>query len=292
MSGRPDLIVVGDVMVDVSVNAGALATGGDIHGEVRLRPGGAGANAAVWAASQGSRVSLYGRVGGDLPGRFLKEALATRGVDERLTVDPDARTGAMLIVHEAAERSMVADRGANATLSPGDLPAHLEAGAVLVSGYLLFHPGSEPAARAALERADAPVVAVDGASWPLLDAYGARRFLEATANATLLLVNEREADVLTRKGQVTLEDHFARVCRKRGAEGAMLASGGKALVAWPDPVEHPVDPTGAGDAFDGVLLAALASGASDEEALRRACDAGRAVVMSPDAWPAVAERRS
>jgi sugar/nucleoside kinase (ribokinase family) len=292
VSNWPDLIVVGDVMVDVSVEAGRLATGGDVHGEVRLRPGGAGANAAVWAACHGARVRLYGRVGEDLPGRLLAEAVAARGVEGRLTVDPAARTGAMLVVHQAGERSMVADRGANATLSPDDLPDRLEAGAVLVSGYLLFHPGSEPAARAALERADAPLVAVDAASWPLLEAFGVERFLQATAGANVLLANEREAEVLSQDDRMLLEDRFARVCRKRGAEGAVLASRGKTLSARPDPVARPLDPTGAGDAFDGVLLAALVKGAGDEEALRRACDAGRAVVMNAETWPAIVERGS
>jgi sugar/nucleoside kinase (ribokinase family) len=285
VTDRPDLIVVGDVMVDVSVEAGALATGGDVHGEVRLRPGGAGANAAVWAAHEGARVRLYGRVGSDLPGRVLADALAIRGVEARLAVDRHVKTGAMLVVREGGERSMVADRGANACLSLADLPDRLEAGAVLVSAYLLFDPGSEPAALAALERAESPLVAVDAASWPLLESYGPERFLQAVARASMLLVNEREADVLSQGGQVPLEGRFAQVCRKRGDKGAVLASGGSARVVTTDPVERPVDPTGAGDAFDGVLLAALAHGATAEEALHRACRAGRAVVTSGESWP-------
>ena len=289
MGERPDLIVVGDVMVDVSVEAGALAVGGDVHGEVRIRPGGAGANAAVWAACQGARVQLFGRLGPDLPGRFLAEAVAARGVDARLAIDPGARTGAMLVVRDATERSMVADRGANATLSPDDLPERLDAGAVLLSGYLLFHRGSEPAARAALARAGAPLVAVDAASWPLLEGYGPRRFLEAVADANVLLVNQREADVLTQGGRVRLEKFFEKVCWKRGADGATLLSSGRTVSARPDPVDHPVDPTGAGDAFDGVLLAALARGATEDDALRLASDAGRAVTMSLETWPKEAE---
>jgi len=290
VNDRPDLIVVGDVMVDVSVDAGALAAGGDVHGEVRLRPGGAGANAAVWAACEGARVRLYGRVGDDLPGRFLAEEVAARGVDPRLGVDTESRTGAMLVVRHGGERSMVADRGANSMLSPDDLPARLEADAVFVSGYLLFHPGSEAAALAALDRAEAPLVAVDAASWPLLESHGAERFLEQIAKANVLLLNEREAEVLATGGRASLEDRFARVCRKRGAEGAVLSSEGRSSIARSDPVDRPVDPTGAGDAFDGVLLCALAGGATDEEALRRACRAGRAVVMSAETWPPVGRR--
>src|SRR5947208_1712442 len=109
-------------MVDVSVESGVLALGGDVHGEVRLRAGGAGSNAAVWASAAGAGVRLHGRVGDDLFGRAVCEALIGRGVEPVLAFDSEAPTGAMLVVHEVGERSMVADRGANARLAPVDLP--------------------------------------------------------------------------------------------------------------------------------------------------------------------------
>src|SRR3989442_2954860 len=146
---KQDLIVVGDVMADVSVASGALAPGGDVHGEVRIRPGGGGANAAVWAAHADANVVLYGCVGDDLIGRTLSLALHERGVSASLAIRADARTGAMLVVRLSGERSMVADRGANAHLIAEDLPDRLPAGAVLLSGYLLYDPRSEPAAVAA-----------------------------------------------------------------------------------------------------------------------------------------------
>ncbi len=285
MTDRPDLIVVGDVMVDVSVEAGSLATGGDVHGEVRLRPGGTGANAAVWAAHEGAWVRLYGRVGDDLPGRLLQEELAARDVDARLSVDGDEKTGAMLVVRDREDRSMVADRGANARLSPGDLPERLKAGAVLVAGYVLFHPGSEPAARAALDRADAPLVAVDAASWPLLEDYGVDRFLDAISVANVLLANEREAHSLGTGSATRLNEGFRYVCRKLGPMGAELWSTDGTEVVPGRPLYEPVDPTGAGDAFDGVFLAALVRGASPAEALRHGCEAGRSVAMSGETWP-------
>ena len=46
-SGPADLIVVGDLLADVVVDAGTLVRGGDVHGTVRVRPAGSGANAAV-----------------------------------------------------------------------------------------------------------------------------------------------------------------------------------------------------------------------------------------------------
>ncbi len=283
-----DLAVVGDVMIDVSVETSALATGGDVHGRVLVRPGGSAANAAVWAAAARASVRVHGRVGGDLTGRLVQEALASHGVETVLAVDPSAPTGSMLVVHEAGERSMVADRGANARLSPGDLPDRIEAGAVLVSGYLLLDEASSPAARAALDRARARFLAVDAASWPLLREFGTTRFFAATERATVLLANEQEAEVLCgRRGEDAAEalaQRYPVVCVKMGSRGAALSWESLLIRYEGDPV-HEVDPTGAGDAFDGVLLAALSMGGSPGEALRSACAAGARVAAGPGLWP-------
>lgn len=285
---RPDVIAVGDVMLDVAVDAEELARGGDVHGEVVVRPGGSASNAAVWAAAEGATVRLHGRVGNDLAGRLLRESLEERGVEAALAVDPDARTGAVMVAREAWERSMVADRGANARLSPQDLPDVLEAGAVLVSGYLLFHPGSEAAGRAALERARARHVAVDAASWPLLRDLGPGRFLDAVAPSTVLLLNGKEAETLAgpdpEAAAAKLAERFDLVAVKLGSQGVVVATSDGVRRYPVEPVEE-ADPTGAGDAFDGVLLAALSRGSSLEDAVGRACAAGALVAASDSSWP-------
>lgn len=275
-------------MLDVSVESTALARGGDVHGEVRVRPGGSAANAAVWAAAEGGSVRLHGRVGADLAGRLVSESLAHRGVDAALAVDPETPTGTMLIVREAGDRSMVADRGANALLSPDDIPEPLEARAVLVSGYILLHHGSEAAALAALERARAGFVALDAASWPLVARYGVGRFFEVTSGVTVLFANDREAETLTgatgEKAAAMLAERYPMACVKLGARGAILAEGGR-LHHEPAVAVDEADPTGAGDAFDGAFLVALARGASPTEAIGAACLAGARAAALPDPWP-------
>jgi sugar/nucleoside kinase (ribokinase family) len=285
---RPDVIAVGDVMLDVAVDAEELARGGDVHGDVVVRPGGSASNAAVWAAAEGAKVRLHGRVGDDLAGRLLRESLEEHGVEAALAVDPDVRTGAVMVARETWERSMVADRGANARLSPDDLPDVLKAGAVLVSGYLLFHPGSEAAGRAALERARAEHVAVDAASWPLLRDLGPGRFLQAAGPASVLLLNGKEAETLAgpdpEAAAAKLAERFALVAVKLGSQGVVVAAAGGVRRYPVEPVEE-ADPTGAGDAFDGVLLAALTLGAPLEEAVGRASAAGARVAASDSSWP-------
>lgn len=286
-----DLVCVGDVMLDIRVDAGAMRRGGDVHGRVLLQPGGTSANAAVWGAWAGATSRVLGRIGDDLQGRTLRGALEERGVDAALTVDPDAPTGTMLVVHERGERSMVADRGANARLEDGDLPPAIEAGAVLVSGYLLLQEPGHTAGIAALERARTPLLAVEASSWPLVEAFGAERYLEATAaaNANVVLANEREAEVLTggrtdADAAAALGERFEVAAVKLAARGAALCVRGEVVVAEAEPVEE-VDPTGAGDAFDGVLLAMLVAGATPARALARACGAGALVAADAAAWP-------
>ena len=284
----PDLVVIGDALLDVVADAAALLEGGDVRGSVRVRPGGQGANVAAWAASEGLRVRLHASVGDDAAGRLVRDALEERGVEAALTVDPSAPTGTLLVLVREGERSMVADRGAAARLAPADLPETIEAAAVLVSGYLLFDPGSEEAGRAALERARAPHVAVEASTWPLLEAYGADQFLETTSAATVLLTNEREAEVLTGapgdEAAAKLAARYGIAVVKLGARGAALASADVVLRS-PAKEVAAVDPTGAGDAFDAAFLATLVRRRSLGRALDHAITTGAWVVSRKEAWP-------
>lgn len=283
---------MGDVMVDVHVQAPALKHGGDVHGRVRLQPAGTSANAAVWAAWDGADVRVHGGVGDDLVGRLLRDALATQGVDPALTMESDAPSGTMLVVVEAGERSMVADRGANALFTPDDLPLSLDAGAVLVSGYLLLQESTTPAGMAAVDRASATFVGVEASSWPLVEGFGAARFLTetTTAGANVILANEREAEVLVglsgSDAARALGERYRVACVKLGEKGAAMSFEGSLVDVAPEPIVE-VDATGAGDAFDGVLLAALARGADARDALERACRAGAMVAASEDTWPVI-----
>jgi sugar/nucleoside kinase (ribokinase family) len=283
-----DVTCVGDLMLDVSAQSRSLARGGDVHGRVRLRPGGSAANAAVWAASTGAEARVVGRVGEDTAGRIVRESLTERGVDAVVSVDPTAPTGTMLVVNVPEERSMVADRGANATFRPEHLPPTLDARAVLVSGYLLLQRETHATARAALERATAQFVAIDAGSWPLVESVGGDRFFAWTREANVLFANEREAEALCGEpgedAAEALAHRYPVVCVKLGAGGAVMSWEGLLIRFSTDPLEG-VDPTGAGDAFDGALLASLTQRRSPGEALRVACAAGAVVASSRDTWP-------
>ena len=283
----PDVVTVGDIMVDARVPAEA-AGGAHVVGKVRLHAGGSAANAAVWAAATGAAAGVVGRVGDDFAGRALRRELEARGVDAHLAVDSYLPTGCVL---QLGERT-IAERGANARLEPGDLPSPLEAGAVLVSGYILLHDDSATAALEALERARSEWIAVDAASARLLERYGPKRFLDATRPATVLLLNADEALALTDSEPVTaaqaLAGLYRLVCVKRGRDGAVACFHGTLQHADAPPTAL-VDDSGSGDAFAGALLAALAGGASVGAALEAACRAGAAAAGSDGLWPSSSE---
>jgi sugar/nucleoside kinase (ribokinase family) len=282
-----DVACVGDVMLDVHVASGALARGGDVHGRVALRPGGTSANAAVWAAWSGASSGVVAAVGDDVVGRLCREAVAERGVDVGGIVRRALATGVMIVMTEAGERSMIADRGANAALEPDDVRA-VEASAVLVSGYLFLQEPGHEIALAALDAARTDLLAIEAASWPLIDAFGADRFFEETSRCDVVFANDREAEALVGRtggdAARVLGERYRFAAVKRGGRGAVLVAEGELLAADAEAVEER-ESTGAGDAFDGVLLAELVRGRAPREALARATHAGALVAASSQTWP-------
>jgi sugar/nucleoside kinase (ribokinase family) len=130
---------------------------------------------------------------------------------------------------------------------------------------------------------------VDAASWPLVREFGRKRFFDRTRAASLLFANELEANMLGagvgEDAALRLREQYSSVCVKLGSGGAALSTG-KARTKRIRPSRLSTgDPTGAGDAFDGVFLAAIALGASMDEALERACEAGSRVADTFEVWP-------
>ena len=271
-----DLIAVGDVMLDGTLPA--PVAGSRVHGRIELRAGGSAANAAHAAARLEARAAVIGRIGADAAGRLVADSLAADGVEALLAVDADAPTGCVVVV---GGTSIVADPGASARLTPDDLPATLEAGAVLVSGYTLLQRGPEPAARAAVERARTEWLAVDVGSARLVTAFGIDRFLEATSTVGVLLANAEEARALTgldaEAAALELARYYDVVCVKLGNAGALAARGEDVVHAAVQPIERD-DTLGAGDAFAGGFLVSLASGADLPSALRAGCDVAAVVL--------------
>ncbi|MFZ3496815.1 carbohydrate kinase family protein [Streptomyces sp. 5.8] len=295
-AGPGALLVVGDVVTDVvAVHAEPLAPGTDTPARIRTLPGGAGANAACWAAQAGApEVRLLARVGADSAG-WHERALLDAGVRPRLVVDPAEPTGTVVaLVGADAERTFLTDSGASLRLSPADWePGLLDGVAHLhLSGYLFFADASRELALAALRdaRARNVPVSVDPASAGFLAALGPERFLAAAAGAGVLLPNEDEALLLAGAhvrpaGAAAVARAAAELSRRvplvvvtRGGAGALIAEDGRVTAEVAAESAEAVDSTGAGDAFTGAFLAARLAGAGSAWAAGAGCRAAALAV--------------
>jgi ribokinase len=236
------LVTVGDVMLDVIADR-LPGAGQRAHGSVELRAGGSAVNAALAARELGAEAQVIGRVGDDPAGELIAATLAEHGVDVRLARDHDLPTGTAIALGDA----VVADRGANARLSPDDLPS-LRGDALLVSGFALFQEGSREAAEAALARFGGKWTAVDLAS---------PRLARLDFDARVVFATQAEAQAVP-----GLEERFELVCLKDnyGIERST--------------------PFGAGDTFAAAFLVALADGADVEAARESAREAAARAASS------------
>ncbi|MFF7077254.1 carbohydrate kinase family protein [Streptomyces lavendulae] len=286
------LVVVGDVVTDVvAIHPEPLAPATDTAARIRTLPGGAGANAACWAARAGTaEVRLLARVGAE-SARWHERALVDAGVRPRLVVDPAEPTGTVVaLVGKDAERTFLTDSGASLRLSPADwAPALLDGAAHLhLSGYLFFADSSRELALVALRaaRTRGVPVSVDPASAGFLAALGPERFLAAVAGVGALLPNEDEALLLAGlpepAGVARAAEELSRrvplVVVTRGTGGALVAEAGRITAEVPAEPAEAVDTTGAGDAFTGAFLAARLTGATPPEAARAGCRAAAEAV--------------
>ena len=118
------ILVVGSLNADLVARAPRFPQPGEtISGEdLRVIPGGKGANQAVAAARLGANVSILGRVGNDNFGDFLLENLKQNRVDSSLVQRDDSSTGtAIIIVDSNGQNSIVLSAGANGNVSIADV---------------------------------------------------------------------------------------------------------------------------------------------------------------------------
>jgi sugar/nucleoside kinase (ribokinase family) len=248
-------------MVDVVVSG----RGHDARASVQ--PGGSAAIAAAWAATEGATSVVVGRVGDDFAGRALVAALEDRGVECLVRIDEVAPTGTFLEI----DGEIRADAGANAHASTADLPDHLAADALLVSGYL-----PRQLVATALARSEAGWTAL--APGPLDEVPG---------GADAIFVDEDEARRLTgvapAEAARRLGERFRLACVTSGPHGAVASLGGEVASAGGRVAASP-QAIGAGDAFAAGVLVALAQGSALQDALEAGCALGARAATS-GSWP-------
>ena len=289
------VLVVGDVVDDIVVRPlGVVTAASDTNAEIRVHPGGSAANVAAWLGWLGADVAFAGCAGAGASTRH-GDALRRHGVDAHVAEVPTSVTATIVLVLDGdGERTMFVDRGANAALSPDQVPAALwdDVGWLHLTGYSFFDDAVRPTALRLLAEARLRRVgiSVDPSSVGFLDVCGPRSFLKWTAGCDLLLANEAEGRLLT--GEVdagraadVLTATYRAVVVTLGARGALARRADGA--GWDvEAVEtEVVDTTGAGDAFCAGYLAGCQRGDSPQRCLDLGARTAAMAVASVGARP-------
>jgi len=312
------VIVVGSINADLVVTAPTIVRPGEtIAGSAfSIGQGGKGANQACAAASAGAHVVMVARVGDDAYGRDAVSALDACGVDTTHVASADAPTGVALIQVDArGENAITVVAGANARLSPHDVDAAF--GAFATSNTAGVRPADSAAAivvlclEIPLETVTGAAIAARRRGWTVVlnPAPAPTEPLppELLAAVDVIVPNEREAAALgmepvaevvappaAERGAAASGAPAAAARRAdahhtgpavlltRGARGATLLRGDERH-ELPAPRVQPVDTTGAGDAFIGVLAASLAQGVDLVDAARRAVAGGAIATLGEGA---------
>jgi ribokinase len=284
MSRIAAVVAVGDVMLDVELEA--VVPGLRRHAPVLVRAGGSAVNAARAARDVGASAAVVGRVGEDAAGKTIATELDRAGVRTLLTRDPSRPTG--VTVSATDQRATVADRGANAGFAAADVPDRLDAGALLVSGYLLLHDDTAGGARAALERAETEWLAVDAASAERVARVGPERFFDLAAPANAVLADAASAAALAggepEDAARRLGTRYRLAAVTAGASGAFVCVEGRIASARPT-ATSPRSSVGSGDAFAGALLGQLARGVEPDAAVRAASECASRWAAAPAPAP-------
>ncbi len=258
-----DVTSLGELLIDFTEN-GTSSQGNPI---LEANPGGAVCNVLEMLCKLGKKTAYIGKVGKDMFGQQLLDAVREAGIDTRnLIVDPDAHT-TLAFVHTYPDGdrdfSFYRDPGADMLLRKDEVQtALIQDSRVFHFGTLSStHPGVREATRYALDTAREAgcIISFDPnlrpPLWRSLD--DARAEIEyGLARCDMLKISDNEVEFLFDttdydKGAALLEErfHIPLVLITLGRDGSRAYYHGMRAEAAPFIQENTIETTGAGDTF-------------------------------------------
>lgn len=250
-------------------------------GSLRLVPGGKGANQAVAMARLGGTVAMAGRVGTDLFGERLVQALRADHINtDLLVVDQQEASGtAFIFLTIDGDNAIVVASGANMRVGQDQTQMQAILAALPQMQALVLQleiPVETVKSLIAAGRQVGTMVVLN-----LAPAQPLPR--EVLQQVSVLVVNENEAALLSGQRVETREDAIvvAKVLHDYGIATVIITLGSRGAILVTDdeaghtqhfyqdaPRVQTVDTTAAGDCFVGAITVALCEGQPVEEALR------------------------
>lgn len=294
------VMVFGSFVVDLMARTPHLPIAGEtVHGSMfKMGAGGKGFNQCVAAHKAGADVTMVTKLGRDVFGDVALRTMAELQMPkDRLLYSEDHETGiALILVDErTSQNEIVIVPGACATITPEEV-RRLEP-LIGESEYVLLQlevnqDANELVAEIA-QRAGCKVIVNTAPFSPLSDAFLSRVYM--------VTPNEVEAEQLTgvrvdsfasakKAAAFFYEKGVKKVIITLGERGVFVSSDGREEIV---PAFHvqAVDTTGAGDAFNGGLLAALSENADIWEAARFASALAALSVQRLGTTPSMPTRR-
>ncbi len=295
---RPSVVVLGGINMDlVSMTPRFPLPGETVVGTRFLTyPGGKGANQAVAAARMGADSAMIGRVGDDVFGGQLLDALSASGVSvDGVAVARNTTSGlAIIIIDETAQNQIIQVLGANGTCGQEEATRCIQALSGSSTVLLQLEVSLDASLLVAME-------AFYQGRTVILDPGPVRQLpAEFYSCCSVITPNETEAQALVgfpvtdpssaaRAAEVLVDRGVGIAIVKLGSQGAYFATGDQSGHALPFQVDA-VDSVAAGDAFNGAFAVALAEGQELAEAVRVASAAGALAVTRSGAQDSMPTR--
>ncbi|MDA0286194.1 MAG: ribokinase [Actinobacteria bacterium] len=276
-----DVVIVGSANLDLVARTSRLPKPGEtVMGSNFFEScGGKGVNQAIAAARAGAKTAFIGALGRDHAGETLLAALVNDGVDVSAVQRTATPTGRALIgVSDDGENLILVVPGANHEITVADI----EKNETLISAAKVLLCQLEvplPVVQRAFELAGSSTTRI------LNPAPAQVLARELLSRVDVIIPNEHEAELLGGAMHL-LTLGVKTVIVTQGEKGAMVvdATGTRQV----DPFRvTPIDSTGAGDAFCGMLAARLAIGEPLGESLRSAVIAGAMATQVEGAVPSL-----
>lgn len=296
---KESVCVFGSFAVDLIARTPHLpAKGETVKGSAfQQSAGGKGFNQGIAAHKAGADVAMITKLGHDTFANVALDMMDEVGMPkDHLFFSDQAATGTSLIMvdESTSQNEIVIIPGACSTFSADDISAVSDL--IKNSGYLLLQLEINQDANeqvAALAKENGVKVIINTAPYqPVSD--------EFLRGAYLVTPNEVEAEEMTGVAVKDLEsaDRAAKVFLDKGVKNVLITLGGKGVYIHSEGESkiipayrvNAIDTTGAGDAFNGGLLAALAEGKTLEDAALFANALAAISVQRKGAAPSMPDR--
>ena len=281
IAGSFDVVIVGSANLDLVARTPRLPKPGEtVTGSNYFEfCGGKGANQAIAAARAGANTAFIGALGNDHAGETLRAAFKHDDVDISAVQFVSEPTGRALIgVSDDGENSIIVVPGANHAITIGDVERNAK---IIASAKVLLCQLEVP-----LEVVQRAFELAGENSIRILNPAPAQSLSkELLQLVDVITPNEHEMQLLG-GSEALLKCGVKTIVVTQGARGALMITE-KGETRIPPFEVDPVDSTGAGDAFCGMLAARLAIGESIQNALKAAVVSGALATLTEGAVPSL-----